>query len=258
MADHFSSSESNEEVCTIAELIKFLWSVLRQWKVLVTGAAFTLFIGIGEHFLQRSITVGQYLGILAALVFIASFLAWREQYREYEKVRRTPPEIELKIEDLVRHRTAGELDRWQYADIFIQASVYLRIPSSVQVEYALDLIIKGNTLRAELINDIHEWQVIEKSYFQHLRSARNYFYKAMPPLETSLSNTKKNDGWLHFRIGILSDVEVTESRMRLNAASSNGLTYIERDLVGTLAGPLVVLRRGRSWNAPLDAQPPSG
>lgn len=84
----------------IKEFLWFLWSVVKQWKLLVTGAGFTLLIGVGEHALQRSITIGQYLGILALLVFLACFLAWREERRSAEAQRNEAESLKIRISEL--------------------------------------------------------------------------------------------------------------------------------------------------------------
>jgi len=206
-----------------------------------TGMGFYILVWKPNETTQKGI----YFGLAVVSLVFAFVQTIVSQQKEISRLKSVPPEVELKVEDLVRHRSPSSSERWRYADIFVQVSALLRVPASIEVEYTLDLIKRGSTLRAEFVNDLREWQVIERAYFQHLGSApQRYFYRAMPPLDANLSVTRKCDGWLHFRFDGLSDTEITGSRMRLNAVTRYGLVSIEQELVGTLMGPLVVLRKG--------------
>lgn len=166
------------------------------------------------------------------------------QQKEITSLNQRSPEIDLSIEELVRHRSAGDI-AWQYADIFIQVSAHLHAPPSVLVKYAVDLVRGGTVTHTRLIDDVREWRIIDRNYYKQLSRGivSNELHQDAQPLPSSLSVISKSDGWLHFQLEGLSDIEITKSKLRLTAASPHGMVYVEKDLAGTLIRPLIVQRR---------------
>ena len=66
------------------------------------------------------------LGLFGALMFLFPVFAWMLGIgKDNESATLN---LELVIDMIVRHRSPGPLEYWQYADIFIQASAHLKNP----------------------------------------------------------------------------------------------------------------------------------
>lgn len=147
--------------------------------------------------------------------------------------------IGLSIEGIVRTRTGGPMGRWQYADIFVQASAHLKNPPSIKVEYVADLIKHGVCVRARSVDDISAWHIAERKEYELGRKGE---YRDVYPLTTSLSRREKVDGWLHFQVD-LDDLEVTNSCLRLTARGPRDAVVVERQLAGSFPGRLMIQRK---------------
>jgi len=64
----------------MASLWLFIKAVVHHWGVLVTGVGLSLVFGGVEHYRQESLSWKAYCLILAATVFAACFVAWKEQH----------------------------------------------------------------------------------------------------------------------------------------------------------------------------------
>lgn len=151
--------------------------------------------------------------------------------------------LDLAVENIIRTRAGGSLGRGQNADIFIQASARLRAPDFANVEYVADLIKNGVTTHSELIDDIGSWGIVERKHLDAGVIPDGGLGRDVQPLPSALSAMRKSDGWLHFRVANLSDLEITESLLRLTAASPNGMVFTERDLKGTMFNPLIFRKK---------------
>lgn len=177
------------------------------------------------------------LGVAGALMLLAPVIQWFHPI--FKDANADPLKIDLAIEGIVRTRTGGPQRRWQYGDIFIQASTHLQVPASVKVEYMAELIWHGVTTAARPIDDVSRWHLAER---RDHAIGRKGEYRDIRPLAASLSRKAKIDGWLHFQVD-LPDVDITNSRLRLTSACSLGATVVERELIGTLTGPLLMQRK---------------
>jgi hypothetical protein len=221
----------------MGEALWFLCSVVKQWKVLVTGLAFTLLIGVVEHFLQRSITFGQYLGILAALVFWACFLAWREQFQESKRLGEIPPEITLTIHDVVMHRTGDQEWRWKNGEFLVQVSAELLNITTAEVEYSAQLVFRGDALPLTALGDVDEWEIIERRYYQQpypntpsMSRSRSSFVTNPSAITKHLTRSIRNEGWLHFQIEGMGETDIAKRTLRLYATAKSGGSYTDREL----------------------------
>jgi hypothetical protein len=160
----------------------------------------------------------------------------------------SPLLLDLGIQNVIRSRLT------EHPDIFIQASAHLRAPQSATVKYALDLIRNGTATHGEFIEDIDLWGIVERKKLNlavdkidlHGRSdviPEGGFGRNVQPLPLALSAMRKSDGWLHFRVANLNDLEITESLLRLTATSPDGMAFKERDLRSTLSSPVIFVRK---------------
>jgi hypothetical protein len=177
------------------------------------------------------------LAVAGALMLLVPVIQWFHPI--FKDTNNGPLKIDLAIEGIVRTRT-GDLGRpWQHGDIFIQASAHLRSPALVQIEYVAELIWHGVSTPARAIDDVAMWHFAERNDYAVGRKGE---YRDIRPLTASLSRTAKSEGWLHFQVD-LPDVEITKSRLRLTSTCALGSLVSERELIGTLTGPLLVQRK---------------
>lgn len=177
------------------------------------------------------------LGVAGALMLLVPLIQW---FHPIFKDRNTEPlRLDLAIEGVVRTRTGGPQGRWQYGDIFIQASAHLQSPASVQVEYVAEVIRHGVSTTARAIGDVPAWHLAERKDYAIGRKGE---YRDIRPLPVSLSRKVKSDGWLHFQVDF-QDPEITNCLLRLTSRCSLGAIVVERELIGTLTGPLLMQRK---------------
>lgn len=168
-------------------------------------------------------------------------------YPIFKDKESTSLNLDLVIEAIVRTRTGGPLGRWQHADIFVQVSAHLHAPHSAMIDYKLDLIRNGVTTQSCLIGDTGLWQFANRKRLDDAaaRMTTGGLFQDAQRLDSSLSITGKSDGWLHFQIADKSDLEITESRLRLTGTSPSapGMACVERDLTGTMTSPLIFVKK---------------
>ena len=224
----------------IAEIARTLFS---RWWTYMSCAIWT-FLCIATSIFNPSATTQKavYLVLTAASILFVPIRIIFILRRKNEELKKRSPEIKLEVIDYIAHRSNGDSSRWQYADIFIKASAQVLSPSSITVEYSLDLIRQGSNLRATIFNDLGKWHIVKRKALDPLGpNVRTAFYQDIQPLDTLLLNTKKSDGWLHFRIEELRDHEIANSKIRLAAVSADGMAYIEYDLIGNVGRPWIVM-----------------
>lgn len=150
-----------------------------------------------------------------------------------------PFQADVVINGIVRLRSGGPEGRWQYGDIFVQASAHLKSPQSIKVEYVAELIRHGIPTRARTIDDVSAWRIAERKDHS---VGRKGDYRDVLPLPASLSYKEKVDGWLHFQVDS-GDEEITNSQLRFTARTSDGAVVTERQLTGSFPSPLVIQRK---------------
>jgi hypothetical protein len=118
------------------------------------------------------------------------------------------------------------------SDLFLQVTSYLTKPFSVEVEYALDVIVKGKTVHGEWLVDMGNWLRINlpaapDPFGENLSvraDERGYFMDNLP---THLYTGAKVNGWLHFRVNGLPNGELEKFDLRLLAKSQHGTAHYD-------------------------------
>jgi len=119
-----------------------------------------------------------FFAVAGASLLVALLRTISEQQSEVKRLRLVPPEMSIVIEDLAFSRSSGDVSRFQYAELFILATVHLRHPACANVKYALEIIWKGHSTKGQLINDLQRWEIIDKRYSKHLgENIRDSFVK---------------------------------------------------------------------------------
>jgi hypothetical protein len=215
------------------------------WAVAMTGAlgrrmAFAVFVlsdGVGVYEIQQSAgySLAARCFFSALLTTTVGLLAWWS----FSRGANVKLEATLAIEDITRTRSGGEGERWQYGHLFIQASIHLQAPKKAEVTYVLELVRHGIVTPTKQLEDVRAWHFAEG--VKH-GIGRKGEYRDMVPLGTSLSVMGQSDGWLHFQVK-MSDIDITNSRLRLRATTRSGMVQSEKDLIGTLFDRLIVERK---------------
>jgi len=81
------------------EVSEFLWAVVGYWQVYITGGLVTALIIAIEHRRNKTVHWSIYRRLLAAFLFLAVFLAWREQYRKGQEALAARSSAEGSLEE---------------------------------------------------------------------------------------------------------------------------------------------------------------
>jgi len=129
--------------------------------------------------------------------------------------------ISLSIQNL--YQTRSSTHYYWNADIFVLASVELSAPQSTDVKYALEVVLSGKTVSAELCDDVARYcRAMKKNSYSVDVAAFT-----IDPLATSLTRGRKREGWLHFLVKGIPESVLRECKFRLLALASNGVAYCE-------------------------------
>jgi hypothetical protein len=183
--------------------------------------------------------------LVCTLTFIVIH-AYRRSVRKQKLPNVAHVELALEIGNVINHRTGTEGNPYRYGDLFVQASVQLLHPSVIDVTYSAQIVFRGGVLDLEQLNDVGSWEVMERDYFKHpgLRP-RSTYVTNITPLDSSLSNLRKSEGWLHFRIEGLTEHQIDERTLRLYAAIDGRSWHVDEELAGhtVVRSALVVMRK---------------
>lgn len=163
-------------------------------------------------------------------------------------------DVSVKIRSILRRkplRDSYKPLKEQCYDLFVFAEITPRIPSKLTAVYALDLTTRyGKTLHTEIVNDLQNWQLAEKSYFktdigtfEEWQSKKRDAFRDLQCLDIHLSS--KQEGWLHFRIYGVIEEDVKQAIFRVILQSKYGTAYAEREMQENLGRLAVVVPRIR-------------
>ena len=231
-----------------------VWQLVKRWWTLMSCALFTILGTYAAYAAKDGAWIVRGTFVLAVVcAILAPVLEWRREKKKRvaaeEALASIPLTLDLVIEAIARQRSAGVTKGgWQHGDLFIQASAHLHTPSSVTVEYALDLIVDGVTTRAQPMNDLSLWHFARRQYLGAPMVAEALVFQEVPSLSSALSIHSKSDGWLHFQVADKSDAEITKSRLRLTATSPQreGMGCMEKESVGAASARLIFREKGYS------------
>jgi hypothetical protein len=152
----------------------------------------------------------------------------KAQRAELARLRRQPPNIKIAITDIVATQTSYDMN------VFVRASMELKRPQSVDVTYALQLIGLGgkvNVGAGEPILGKGIARVLMSRVVNGEMKPISDMVHAMHPLETSLDNQHKFEGWLHFVLPSCSPRKAGQmDRVRLTAVSEFGCASADASL----------------------------
>ena len=92
-----------------AEFGLFLWGVAQQYVTLAAGCAITVMIDLlAKHWLKRPLSYREDVAILGVFVFLACFLAWRQEYERASGIgqgtavqvnipQQAPPQVNVNV-----------------------------------------------------------------------------------------------------------------------------------------------------------------
>jgi hypothetical protein len=144
------------------------------------------------------------------------------------------------------YRTGDEEWKWRFGDFLVQASAELQNMPDAKVEFAAQLVFRGETVQLKLIKDVERWEVIERNYYKHLGSRPRQLFVTNPsPIAENLVRSIKHEGWLHFQIDGMTETEIARRTLRLYATSATGGPHVDEELAKhhVVRSELVAMRK---------------
>jgi hypothetical protein len=199
---------------------KALW---KHWWTLLSCAVFT-FISLIVALTNRSnMWIVRATGISAfALLLVASYLAWQDEYDRAEKEKgnnETAPHMDINVLSVVPH---AKLQKG-LTDLFLHVGLVLAEPSQVRIEN-FSITISDNSESSTFVaaDDVDDWEHIKhepSGDHTHMRCA---------PLNKEL--TRRGDyvrGWLHFPLPSLPESFVQYRFVMLKVNCTHGTCYTQ-------------------------------
>lgn len=154
----------------------------------------------------------------------------------------------LIIHDVVMHRTGDCESPYRYGEFLVQVSA--QAPSQIVVEYSAQLVFRGTTRELELVDDVGDWEIVEREYYKQLE--RNILpdrrkFITNPSALTKELTTKRSEGWLHFRVDGMGETDIARRTLRLYANTTYGSIHADRELAQdhVVRSNLVAMRKLR-------------
>jgi hypothetical protein len=124
--------------------------------------------------------------------------------------------------------------------------------TAAEVEYSAQLVFRGEVIELAAIKDIHEWEIVERKYYQQLYPntpsmlrPRQNFVTNPAAITENLSRSIRNEGWLHFQIEGMGETDIAKRTLRLYATAKRGACYADEELAKhhVVRSDLVAMRR---------------
>ena len=234
-----------------------IWDFLKAWWGYMSCALWT-FMGFGVLILNPAATTQKtiYFCLAGVSLFLALIQTLVSQNGELRKLKRIVPEIDLKIEDVVMHRTGDQGSRWKNGEFLVQVSAkLLNLPSTI-VEYSAQLVFRGEVVKLTPIKDLDGWEIIERKYYQQQQLYPNSPIPPQGPTRSSfvtnpaaitelLVRSVRNEGWLHFQIEGMGETDIAKRTLRLYVTANGGACYADEELAKhhVVRSDLVAMRR---------------
>jgi hypothetical protein len=186
------------------------------------------------------------------LAFVRTLVAKNAEIRKLQCIA---PEMDLKIEDVVMHRTGDEVSPWKNGEFLVQVSTKLLNTPSTTVKYSAQLVFRGEVIQLKHIEDLDAWEIIERKYFQGLQMynnsplptlpLRSSFVTSLAAITNLLVRSVRNEGWLHFQVEGIGEADIAKRTLRLYATASTGACYADEELAKhhVVNSQLVAMRR---------------
>lgn len=212
--------------------------VFAAWWGYMSCAIFT-FLSAGTLIWNPSATqqLSIYAGLAAACLIAGCLTTMISLRKEIIDLKSVPPDVELKIEDVVMLRTGDGEAPWANGEFFVQVSVKLLNIPSTNVQYSAQLVFRGEAIELASIQDIDAWEIIERRYFQQpypntpsMTLPKQKFLTNPVAVTETLRRSIRNEGWLHFSIEDMREADIAKRTLRLYATASTNACYADEDL----------------------------
>ncbi len=136
----------------VTDFFVFLWAVLSHWQAYATGGLITAIVGLFERLSKWHLNKRTYGGLfIGVFLFVAFFLAWRDQHMLTKTLEHNKPDIRFDVEDV----TLGGSPETQSGDtvliLYLTAKNLGGMPSVV-VGYSLTVEpVSRQAIRAEVV-----------------------------------------------------------------------------------------------------------
>jgi hypothetical protein len=209
--------------------MRSLLATLRMWWGYMSSAVFTALTIVTLVWNPTSKTQLWIYGSLAIVLMIgAEGQTIFQQYRKIRKLEATPPEIDLKVEDVILSRSSEGESRWQNGEFFLRCSALLNNRKEEKVKYAAQLVFRGEEMNLNLLEDLDSWMIRDRDIDRHY--SRDTLAVTPKPLANSLEIQHKHEGWLHFQVKNFSEHQVQQTTLRLYVIGEHGKAHCDVSL----------------------------
>lgn len=84
------------------DILQFLWAVLSHWQAYMTGGMAMAAVFVYERLTSKTVSIRVVVGGIIAFLFVAFFLAWRDQYRAGLVAQQSIDGLNGQVSDLAR------------------------------------------------------------------------------------------------------------------------------------------------------------
>jgi hypothetical protein len=119
-----------------------------------------------------------------------------------------------------------------HGDIFLRAKLTLGVTQPVEMlEYELSCILRGNSLRADFVDDIQDWGLVTEKKPVGIGTTFHYTVSKLTKLARKVERAGLPvEGWLHFHVNGIREKEIGGTMYRLNVLTPTGA--ISEDIRG--------------------------
>jgi len=96
----------------------FIWAVFHHWTTLMSGGIITVALGIFERFSGKNVPLWVYGMILIFFVFLACYLAWRDERRQSQVNKSKQDELIKQLQDQAIQKARRKELREQLGELF--------------------------------------------------------------------------------------------------------------------------------------------
>jgi len=202
------------------ELWLYCKALGKHWWSLLSCAIFTL-ISIIAAWMNKS--NGWVAGMSAAtaviLLFVASALAWNDQYKrtEQEKAKNeVAPKMDISVLNIISRGSLGA----GLTDLFINLRVVLGEPSEVSIKnFTLGIFDESRSMEFISVDDVGDWEVMKETEDGYARLSCVALAKELAVRGDPVQ------GWKHFPIWGITESFVQSRTLAVEINCTHGTCY---------------------------------
>ena len=153
------------------------------------------------------------------------------------KLQASPPTIDIAVLE-IHVQAAHSLPASQTPDLPIAGDIFLRVKLMLagaqpieMLEYGLSCVLRGNSLRADFVDDIQNWGLVTEKKPVGIGTTFHYTVSKLTKLAERVERAGVPvEGWLHFHVNGIREKEIGATVYRLSVLTATGA--ISADIKG--------------------------